>query len=39
MILMDSEKILVVGDAKGLTPIDIETTKQVELNQNQGAVS
>ena len=34
MMLMDNEKILVIGDAKGLTPVDIETTKMVEICQN-----
>jgi hypothetical protein len=30
LLLMDNERVLVIGDQKGLTPIDLQTTKQVE---------
>ena len=32
LMLMENEKILVIRDARGLTPIDIETTKQAEIS-------
>lgn len=39
LLLMDNEKLLVIGDQSGLTPIDIQSTKQAEPCSAVGAIS